>query len=194
MGPRRGEDEVTPHTRPPVDIDGEHLLVRTVLCLDGSVEVELICDPVFDYGRVPGEWKLTDDHRHTAEASGAGVTVRLQTSMALGIEGDWIRARHELAQGEQLYCSLSWAEGLRSPQTVDEANEQLAATTRFWRGWLARCPPARSSLARADSAFGAGDQGPDLHADGGDGGGVDDVVARDAGWGAQLGLPVQLDA
>ena len=24
-------------------------------CLDGSVEVELICDSVFDYGRVPGE-------------------------------------------------------------------------------------------------------------------------------------------
>jgi len=156
MGPRRGEDVVTPHTRPPVDIDGEHLLVRTVLCLDGSVEVELICDPVFDYGRAPGEWKLADDDRHSAEASGADVTVRLQTSMALGIEGDWVRARHELAQGEQLYCSLSWAEGLRSPQTVDEANAQLAATTRFWRSWLAdarlpdhrwRDPIQRSALA-----------------------------------------------
>jgi len=82
--------------------------------------------------------------------------VRLQTSMALGIEGDWVRARHELAQGEQLYCSLSWAEGLRSPQTVDEANAQLAATTRFWRSWLAdarlpdhrwRDPIQRSALA-----------------------------------------------
>ena len=26
MGPRRGEDTVTPHTRPPADIDGDHLL------------------------------------------------------------------------------------------------------------------------------------------------------------------------
>jgi GH15 family glucan-1,4-alpha-glucosidase len=156
MGPRRGEDEVTPHTRPPVDIDGDHLLIRTVTCLNGSVEVELICDPVFDYGRAPAEWKLTDDDRHIAEASGADVTVRLQTSMALGIEGDWIRARHELGRGEQLYCSLSWAEGLRSPATVDEANEQLAATTRYWRRWLAdarlpdhrwRDPIQRSALA-----------------------------------------------
>ncbi|HEX4624649.1 MAG TPA: glycosyl hydrolase family 15, partial [Solirubrobacteraceae bacterium] len=65
--------------------------------------------------------------------------------MALGVEGDWIRARHELAQGEQLYCSLSWAEGLRSPQTVDEANARLAATSRFWRSWLghARLPDHR---------------------------------------------------
>ena len=156
VGPRRGEDEVTPHTRPPVDEDGDHLLVRTVLCLDGSVQVELICDPVFDYGRTPAEWKLVGDDRHTADASGAGVTVRLRTNMALGIEGDWIRARHEVSQGEQLYCSLSWAKGLRSPQTTDEANERLAATTRFWRGWLGRArlpdhrwrePIQRSALA-----------------------------------------------
>ena len=33
MGPRRGEDTVTPHTRPPADIDGDHLLVRTITCI-----------------------------------------------------------------------------------------------------------------------------------------------------------------
>jgi alpha,alpha-trehalase len=156
MGPRRGEDEVTPHTRPPTDEDGEHLLVRTVLCVEGKVEVELICDPVFDYGRTPAEWTLVGDDRNVADATGAGVTVRLQTDMALGIEGDWIRARHEVTQGEQLYCSLSWAEGLGSPQTTDEATERLAATTRFWRGWLGRArlpdhrwrdPIQRSALA-----------------------------------------------
>jgi GH15 family glucan-1,4-alpha-glucosidase len=27
MGPRRGEDRVTPHSRPPVDTDGDHMLV-----------------------------------------------------------------------------------------------------------------------------------------------------------------------
>ena len=32
--------------------------------------------------------------------------------MALGIEGERVRARHTLEQGEQVYCSLSWAEGL----------------------------------------------------------------------------------
>src|SRR2546428_1965886 len=36
MGPARGEDTVTPHTRPPADEDGEHMLVRTVLCLEGK--------------------------------------------------------------------------------------------------------------------------------------------------------------
>jgi GH15 family glucan-1,4-alpha-glucosidase len=144
MGPTRGEDTVTPHTRPPADEDGEHLLVRTVLCLDGKVEIELVCEPVFDYGRVPAEWELVGD-RHTADASGADVAIRLATDMALGIEGNRVRARHSLEQGEQLFCSLSWAEGLASPRDLDDANARIAATRRYWRGWLgaARLPDHR---------------------------------------------------
>ncbi len=145
MGPTRGEDKVTPHTRPPADDDGDHMLVRTVLCLEGTVEIELVCEPVFDYGRTPAEWELADGDRHTADASGAEVTIRLTTDMAMGIEGNRVRARHSVEQGEQLYCSLSWAEGLTSPQNIDEANARIAATRRYWRGWLkqARLPDHR---------------------------------------------------
>ena len=64
MGPRESEDEVTPHTRPPADDDADHLLVRTVRCLDGTVEMELVCEPVFDYGRTPAAWTLVDGSRH----------------------------------------------------------------------------------------------------------------------------------
>jgi GH15 family glucan-1,4-alpha-glucosidase len=138
MGPRKVEDRVTPHTRPPTDDDAEHLLVRTVECIDGTVEVELVCEPAFDYGRVPAEWTLVGDDRHTADAQGAGVTVRLRTDMALGIEADRVRARHVLHEGDSAYCSLSWAEELASPTNVDDAGARLTATTRFWRSWLAR--------------------------------------------------------
>jgi alpha,alpha-trehalase len=156
MGPARGEDTVTPHTRPPADEDGEHMLVRTVLCLEGKVEFELVCEPVFDYGRVPAEWELVGGDRHVADARGADVTIRLATDMALGIEGNRVRARHTIEQGEQLYCSLSWAEELASPQNVDDANARIAATRRYWRGWLGRArlpdhrwrdPIQRSALA-----------------------------------------------
>jgi GH15 family glucan-1,4-alpha-glucosidase len=156
MGPTRGEDTITPHTRPPADEDADHLLVRTVTCLDGSVEIELLCEPVFDYGRTPAEWSLVDGGRQVADATGADQTIRLRTDMALGIEGDRVRARHVLQRGEQIYCSLSWAEQFAGPETVDEAVERLAATTRFWRGWFSRArfpdhrwrePIQRSALA-----------------------------------------------
>ena len=156
MGPTRGEDRVTPHTRPPADEDGEHLLVRTALCIEGEVEMELICEPDFDYGRVPAEWKMVGDDRRTADATGADVTIRLRSDIPLGIEGDWVRARHVLHQGDQVYCSLSWAEGLASPEDIDEANAHMASTARYWRDWLARArmpdhrwrePIQRSALA-----------------------------------------------
>ena len=137
MGPRRHQDTVTPHTRPPTDEDAEHLLVRTATCLEGSVEVELVCEPGFDYGRTLAEWSIEDD-LHTADATGAGQTIRLRTDMYLGVEGARVRARHELHEGEQLFCSLSWAEELASPQDAEDASARLETTTRYWRGWLAR--------------------------------------------------------
>jgi len=138
MGPRRTEDTITPHTRPPADDDANHMLVRTVECLDGEVEIELVCEPAFDYARALAEWKLVGDDRHTADATGADQTIRLRTDMALGIEGNRVRARHVLREGESLYCALSWAENLECPSTLEEATQRIKATTRFWRSWLSR--------------------------------------------------------
>jgi alpha,alpha-trehalase len=156
MGPPDHEDEVTPHTRPPADDDGDHMLVRMVECINGEVEVELVCEPAFDYGRIPAEWTLVDGSRHAADADGAGQTIRLVSDLAMGVEENRARARHTLRAGERAYCALSWAEGLRAPQDVDAADARIATTTRFWRAWLGRAripdhlwrdPLQRSALA-----------------------------------------------
>jgi GH15 family glucan-1,4-alpha-glucosidase len=155
MGPG-GQDSVTPHTRPPADDDGDHMLVRTVECIDGSVEVELVCEPAFDYGRTPAEWQLAGEGRHAADATGAGETLRLVSDLSLGIEGNRVRARHVLRPGEQAYCALSWAAGFEAPASTEEATARLDATCRFWRDWLSRAripdhrfrdPVQRSALA-----------------------------------------------
>jgi GH15 family glucan-1,4-alpha-glucosidase len=138
IGPTDHEDRITPHTRPPADDDADHVLVRTVECLDGAVEVELICEPVFDYGREEATWELVDGSRHAADASGGGQTVRLTTDMAIGIEGNRVRARHVLKPGERTFCALSWGEELAGPTDVENAHERLEATARFWRAWLGR--------------------------------------------------------
>jgi GH15 family glucan-1,4-alpha-glucosidase len=145
MGPWDHEDGITPHTRPPADEDADHMLVRTVECVDGSVEVELICEPAFGYGRTPAVWTTPDGGRSVADATGEDATFRLRSDLALGIEGDRVRARHVLEVGERAYGALSWAEGLAGPETVDEAEARMQATIRFWRNWLdrARIPDHR---------------------------------------------------
>src|SRR5207237_8880462 len=155
IGPTKGDDGVTPRTRPPADFDGEHMLVRTVLCLDGAVEMELFCEPVLDYGRKPAEWSLANGDRHTADATDGEVTIRLATDMALGIEESQVRARHTLEKGDQAFCALSWAEGLAVPADVDDAQGRLAATTAYWRRWLesARIPDHHFRYAIQRSAL-----------------------------------------
>ena len=138
MGPRNHPDSVTPHTRPPADDDAEHALVRTVECFEGNVDIELICEPAFDYGRAPAEWSAVDDDGHTADASGAGQVVRLATDLSLGIEGSAVRARHTLRAGDRMFCALCWDEGLGSPADADDATDRLDATANFWRAWLDR--------------------------------------------------------
>ncbi len=155
MGPWDHEDAITPHTRPPADDDADHMLVRTVECLEGDVEIELICEPVFDYGREEATWTLVDGDRHVADATGAGQTIRLRTDLALGIEGGRVRARHVLHAGDKAYCALSWAEGLACRE-CRRRGSRLAATVRFWRAWLGKAripdhrwrdPVQRSALA-----------------------------------------------
>jgi alpha,alpha-trehalase len=138
LGPWDHEDVITPHTRPPADDDADHMLVRTVECIEGRVEVELICEPVFDYGRTPAEWTAVDGGRQAADATGDGQTIRLRSDLPLGIEANGVRARHILEAGESAYCALSWAKDLVGPDDVDEARAQIDATTRFWRSWLGR--------------------------------------------------------
>jgi alpha,alpha-trehalase len=136
MGPRQGPDTVTPHTRPPADDDAEHMLVRTVECLEGSVEVELVCEPMFDYGRESADWSQVDEHM--ADATGAGRTFRLATDMLIGIEGPSARARHVLSEGQRAFCAVSWAEGLATPADTEDAVRRIRATSVFWRNWLSR--------------------------------------------------------
>jgi GH15 family glucan-1,4-alpha-glucosidase len=138
LGPWDHEDEITPHTRPPADDDADHMLVRTVECIEGSVEVELICEPAFDYGRTPAEWTAVDGGRQAADATGAGQTIRLRSDLPLGIEANRVRARHILKPGETAYCALSWAKDLIAPDDAEQAKARIDATTRFWRSWLSR--------------------------------------------------------
>jgi GH15 family glucan-1,4-alpha-glucosidase len=156
IGRTTGPDVVTPHTRPPADDDAEHILVRTAECVDGDVEMELVCEPILDYGDIPANWALADATGHVADATGVGVTLRLHTDMSVGVEGNRVRARHTLRVGDRIFCSLSWADGFEGPADVDDAMRRVDTTVKFWRDWLDRAripdhrwrhPIQRSALA-----------------------------------------------
>ena len=47
-------------TRPPTDYDADHLLVRMIECIQGQVQVEIVCEPMLDYGATAAKWSLVD--------------------------------------------------------------------------------------------------------------------------------------
>jgi alpha,alpha-trehalase len=136
MGPHDTDDCVTPHTRPPTDADASHMLVRTAVCIEGRVEVEAVCEPAFDYGRSPASWQL-EKGRHHATGTGAGASIRLQSDIQLGVEGNRVRGRHVLHQGDTVYCALSWSDKLATPADAITASAAIDRTVNYWRDWLA---------------------------------------------------------
>ena len=139
-----------------MDEDADHTLVRTATCLGGRVEVEVVCEPVFDYGRIAASWSLVDDHGHVATATGADATLRLSTDLRLGVEAGRVRGRHVVEEGESVHCALSWSPSYLPPADDADAAARIDATVDFWRRWLERArvpdhryrdPIQRSALA-----------------------------------------------
>ena len=158
-GPVATETRRSPRQqRPPGDIQADHVLLRTIKCLQGFVEVTVDCEPMFDYGRVAACWRHDGDgyHRATAAAPTVERDLRLVTSLRLGFEGGRASARTTLRESERAFVALSWDDG-EPPETVDEAfsahgaNHRALAPLGFERP-LSRPPVADApSPKRADA-------------------------------------------
>jgi GH15 family glucan-1,4-alpha-glucosidase len=127
------------HRRPPEDFDADHCLVRIVKCVQGTVEINMVCEPVFDYGRVSAEWEWVEDSYHQAVARGKGIDdleLRLTSDLRVGFEGRRCEARTMLREGQTSYVALSWAHDQDIPASVEDAGQRLDQTKEYWREWL----------------------------------------------------------
>jgi GH15 family glucan-1,4-alpha-glucosidase len=133
------EDRSGRYVRAPRDREAEHVLLRVFRCLDGFVEVEIDCQPAFDYGRSPGKWRHIGEAYGDAvcEAEGIEPSLRLRTDLRVGFEGHSARAETTVRAGESAFCALGWSD-YAPPATYDEAQLRLAETRAFWHEWTSR--------------------------------------------------------
>jgi alpha,alpha-trehalase len=144
IGPWRDGADSGPHTRPPTDQASQQTLIRLVECVQGEVELEVVCEPMFDYARKPGIWELTaDEHGGVAHVRGQHGTggeeqeIRLASDLRLGVESSRVRARHTLREGDRCFAALGWAADGVIVRTVEEADAWMSNTFHYWRTWLA---------------------------------------------------------
>ncbi len=135
MGPWTGRARDATARRPPADVTARGALVRTARCLSGTVELQLDCFPVFDYGRSVGEWAYEGDDYGVARCTPHDGTVSLLVSsdLRLGLVGARAGSRSTLEEGQTATVALSWGAEPLDPAAAEAAIEE---TTRYWRGWL----------------------------------------------------------
>jgi alpha,alpha-trehalase len=140
IGPWHHEDDRSQtYRRAPTDYDAQHVMLRTMRCVNGEVQVILDCNPVFDYGRHHTQWEYAGDAYHEALGRGEGsdLELRLTTDLNLGIEGAHAVARHLMKEGEVAFCALSW-NGHQPPRDYADAYARLTWTAHHWQHWLDR--------------------------------------------------------
>ena len=115
-----------------------HELLRLVEGREGTLDLEVLFDPRFDYGRGEARIEITDegalaegDHEERLAvvlSNGA----RFETNPRGGV-----RARFSVRAGQRVWIVLNWAAPRHEPVAAYRPFEHLRATRRFWRGWSA---------------------------------------------------------
>ncbi len=138
IGPWHHDDERSnTHRRSPTDNDADHVLLRTLRCVNGHVEMHMECEPRVDYGRKGVTWEYGGPGygKAVGSAKGEALALTLTTDLRIGFEGGRARARTTLRDGDTAFIALSWSDH-GGPETYDDAYHRLVFTADYWHEWL----------------------------------------------------------
>ncbi len=134
------EDEVDEDEPGSMRPHGAHqargILVRVVNCVHGKVDLEMLCDPRFEYKAAAARWSQESDGSLHAHADPGGQRFRLVADFGLEIDSERGYGEMLIDAGNSAYCALCFGVELDGPETVEEAFGMVAGTQHFWRRWL----------------------------------------------------------
>lgn len=135
------------------DLTPPHAILRAVECVAGSVEVELVCTPRFDYGSVTPSFRKQG--AHLVYAAHGGEALGLRSELPLRVEDDGrVTGRVTLQQGERRFTGLTHAQGeplILSPLGIG-AEALIEETVQWWKRWTKTCTydgPHREEVRRS---------------------------------------------
>lgn len=136
----------------------DHEVLRRVECLDGEVEIEVICDPRPGYGREIPRLTAHGDLGLLYHAGANVLVLRSEISLARSGDDPGARGRARLRSGDRRYVSLAFAAG--EPAVIRpfgrEAQTGIERSLQWWEAWVAQCPytgPYRPQVIRSALAL-----------------------------------------
>jgi GH15 family glucan-1,4-alpha-glucosidase len=133
----------------PVGPAAQHELVRIVEGVEGTVPVDVVLQPRFEYGSVAPWIHRTDDGIAFVASPDA---LRLRTPADVRLSANRVSAHLKVEKGDRVPFELAWhACYLPAPPALD-VEEALRATERFWTEWARRCSyqgPHREAVLRS---------------------------------------------
>jgi len=116
-----------------------HELHRFVEAREGTVEMEVVFDPRFDYGRGPTEVEIAEEGLCARGPGGERATLAVGGGLRFERRprGGAV-ARFTLRSEQRLWIVLSW--GASKPERIAAYRpfDHLRATRRFWRSWASQ--------------------------------------------------------
>lgn len=116
-----------------------HEIHRRIDCTSGDIEVEIVFDPRFDYGRDPA--RFTPAERGIMAEGKNGERLALSVSRTLlwqTLPNGGARATVKLRAGEQIWTVLSWGTTDIDHVLAHRPYEYLRVTRRKWREWSSK--------------------------------------------------------
>ena len=147
LAPRR-RALATRHRRSPTDHDADHVLLRLIECVQGSVEIKLDCEPAFDYGGLAADWAYAGPgyDEAVAQLGGHGPRAAARDRPAARLRGPARARAHDAARGRASRSSRSAGRSIALPASYEEA-ERVAGAHRRASG-RSGSSTARSPITR----------------------------------------------
>ena len=139
MSPWHNTDERSlTHRRTPTDDDAAHCLLRTITCANGTVDLSVTCEPVFNDAERRPAVAIPDGQLHGGRRDGEGPAGIATDRFATPGRGRTRchRPHHDAAR-RSAPCRVDFSE-LPAPDDTGEALQWLERTSQYWRQWLSQ--------------------------------------------------------
>lgn len=118
------------------DLEAFHEVHRRLRCVEGRVTARLHYEPRFRYGMEHAQLEVEAEG---CLARGSREWMSLTTDIPLEADEGVARAEEPLAEGDERWLILRWADDYLRPLPEFRPAEKLEKTRSYWKEWINRC-------------------------------------------------------